>query len=99
MSKKRVRLTSEELKNRRNSAVDFNPGKELEDYPRSELMSIVTAFRAFKSHGATELSRHYASYEEVVLKHQDMDLSAFIELVKNLETSDQEPGTRNQNPE
>lgn len=95
MSKKRVRLTSEELKNRRNSAVDFTSGKELVDYPRSELMSIVTAFRAFKSHGPTELSRHYANYEEVVLKHQDMDLSAFIELVKNLETGEQTPGNGN----
>ena len=98
MAKKRVRLTSEELKNRRSAAVEYSAGKELIDYPRSELMSIVTAFRAFKSHGPKELSRHYANYEEVVLKHKDMDLSAFIEMVKNLETSDQESGTRNQNP-
>jgi hypothetical protein len=84
MTKKRVRLTSEELKNRKNAAVDFTSGKELIDYPKSELMQIVTAFRAFKSHGRPELTKHYPLYEDIVLKYQDMDLSAFIEMVKGL---------------
>jgi hypothetical protein len=90
MIKKRVRLTAEEklnMKLKKSSSDDFKGAlerKELSDFPSEELMSIVTAFRAFKKHGSTELKKYYPDYEGIVLKYSEMELTAFIEQAKGL---------------